>query len=80
MSAVSEFLSFLLSTREGGGGWHKDSWERRFKAVCEKKLVALPFWMQETVGTVCGHHSDSTPRPPFPLKAFTAGTPCEEKD
>lgn len=36
MTAVSEFLSFMLSTREGGGVRHRDSWERRLKAVCER--------------------------------------------
>lgn len=61
MSAVSEFLSVLLSTREGvcvcvgGGAWHRGSWERRLQADCEKKLVALPFWMLERAGTVRGH-------------------------
>lgn len=54
MSAVSEFLSFMLSTREVGGAAQRFS-GTRLKAVCEKKLVALPFWMLETTGTVRGH-------------------------
>lgn len=44
MSAVSEFLSFLLSSR----GKKKGSQELRLKAVCEKALVALPLWTTES--------------------------------
>lgn len=76
MSAVSEFLSFLLSTRGGGGGTEILGKEGSKLSV---KRSWWPFLSgcRRQQGLFLVTHSGFPRRQ---VKAFTAGTACEGKD
>ncbi len=75
MSALSGFLSFILSTREGGGRT-----EILGNEGSKLSFRRLPFWVLEAAGTVPGHTFVLSSRQSPSVGAVAAGTPSEGKD